>query len=163
MSIAAAARPSKHVAVTAIGVITLLWGAAHAVLGGWLVWVGYVCFAVLGRPADPRDPWAQGFAPLVQFFALIGGMICTALGVVSLLQGVSGLVAGWGVLGRKPWGHIPTCILAGLALPWGLLLLWLGASDSATYVALGAAEILYGLLAVVILIKYGREFSWPGV
>jgi hypothetical protein len=94
--------------------------------------------------------------------------LMTVIGVASLLQGVVGMLAGLGVLWRKQWGRIVTFILAVLAILWGLL--FMGGSfeggafeQGATYIALGAAQLLYGILAFVILIQKRGEFSRPRI
>jgi hypothetical protein len=51
--------------------------------------------------------------------------------------------------------------MAALAALWGLA--FLGFSDGdATLMALGAAQILYAILVLVVLIKDGADFSRPG-
>ena len=42
MSAAAPARPSKSVVVTVISLMTIVWGGAHTVLGGWFILRGDV-------------------------------------------------------------------------------------------------------------------------
>jgi hypothetical protein len=84
------------------------------------------------------------------------------IGVAFLLQGVLGMLAGLGVLWHKPWGRIMTFVVAVLAILWGLASL--GFYDQgAIYIAFGAAQLLYGILAFVILIKSGAAFSRPRV
>src|SRR4051794_17182774 len=63
---------SQSVAVTALGLLTLLLGGGYVVMGGTLVW---------GGAAMANDP-AGGWGPLLQVFA---GLIA-ALGVPFLLQ-----------------------------------------------------------------------------
>jgi hypothetical protein len=62
MRTAGPAEPGKSVAVTVIGLLTLLFGVAYAVLGCNLVFAG-AFFAI-----PPGDP-AGGFAWLLQFLA----------------------------------------------------------------------------------------------
>jgi len=135
--------------VTAIGLVTLLFGLAYGAVGGSLI----LADDALAEPLRKGHP-AGGLA----FLLWLVGAMAAAAGALSLLQGVLGLVAGWGVLARKPWGRVLTLILAGLATLWGLLSL--GASaHGAAYIVLGAAQLAYGTLAFAILIRSGSDFS----
>ena len=81
------------------------------------------------------------------------------IGVVFLVLGVTGMLAGLGVLWRKPWGRILAFILTVPAIVVGLLSLSAykqEAAGNATLIAFGATEILYGVLTLVILIKNGE-------
>ncbi len=139
-------------AVSAIGLLTLLWGAVHAIAGGYVAVMGAT--AAQGLQDDP----AGGLGFLLQ--ALFG--FVAVVGVAWLLQGALALLAGWGVLSRQGWARILTLILAGLAILWGLLSLSFYA-EGISYIAVGAAEILYGLLAILILGKEAGEFAAPRV
>src|SRR5262245_56011174 len=133
MSIAVPAGPGKSVALTAIGLLTLLGGGAYAALGGSLSFAG---------TAMADDPAGGGL------FELLGGMLAL-FGGAFLLQGVTMMLAGLGVLLRQQWGRILALFMAGPALLWGLASL--RASDrGASYLAFGAAQILYAILAFVI-------------
>jgi len=148
MSTDAPAGPGKNVAATVIGLLTLLFGGAYAVAGGQLVWAGASWAEQAGD-----DPWG----PVVTFFGLLPAIVI-AVGVAFLLLGLVGLLAGVGVLLRKQWGRVLTFSLAALAVLLGVV--WAsGGEQGATEVALGMAQVLYGILAVVILIKNGAEFS----
>jgi hypothetical protein len=115
-------------------------------MGGTIVW---------GGAAMANDP-AGGWGPLLRVFA---GLI-VVLAVPFLLQGVLGLLAGCGVLMRKPWGRLLTFPLAVLAGLWGFAFLGDFEHDGSS-IALGAVQLLYGILALVILIRNGAEFSRP--
>jgi hypothetical protein len=148
VSSAALTNPSSRVAVTILGLITLLLGGAYAALGGQLILGGA---GWLVKPGG--DPWVQVIA--------LGGIVpalIILLGIAFLVQGLLGLLAGSGILLRKAWGRILTFILAVLAILLGLV--WVSGGD-ATDIALGAAQVLYGILAFVILIRKGAEFSRP--
>jgi hypothetical protein len=150
MSIAATAGPSKNVAVTVIGLITLLLGGSYAALGGLLIFAG----------AD----WLEHSSkePMVQVIAL-GGIVpalLIVLGGAFLLPAILGLLGGSGVLLRQQWGRILTFILAVAAILLGLV--WV-VDQQAANIAVGAAQILYGILAFVILIINRAEFSRPRV
>jgi hypothetical protein len=150
MSSTAPSGLSKSIAVTVLGLLTLLWGGAHAAWGGWIIFAG----ADLGvRMQD--DAAAGGFAYLLRLLA----DFMIVVGVAVLLQGALGMLAGWGDLLHKPWGRILTFIVAVLAILWGLLFLSGYQRNVDSEIALGAAQVLYGVLALVILITNGAEFS----
>jgi hypothetical protein len=134
-------------AVTAIGILTILWGGIYAVLGGLLAFAGDSLWGNL----DPNDP-VGGFGPILKILA--GLMV--VVGVVWLLQGIPSVLAGWGVLLRKQWGRIPTFLVALLAMFWSLFLLF---SNDIQLIVIGAIQFLYGILAFVILIVNRKEFS----
>ncbi len=136
----------RTVTATVLGLLTLLLGGGYLVMGGSLVW---------GGAAMANDP-AGGWGPLLQVFA---GLIIV-LAIPFLLQGVLGLLAGCGVLMRKRWGRLLTFPLAVLAGLWGLA--FLGANEhSGSSIVLGAVQLLYGILALVILIRNGTKSSRP--
>jgi hypothetical protein len=88
--------------------------------------------------------------------------LLTVIGVGFLLPAILGLHGGLGTLLRKQWGRSQTLILAVLAILLGLL--WVcGSNKDATDIVLGATQVLYGVLAFVILIRNGAEFSRPRV
>jgi hypothetical protein len=149
MSAIGPAGPNHTTGVTAVGLVTLLFGLAYGALGGSLVFVGDALAEPL-RKGDQAGGLAVGL--------WLVGVVASVAGALFLAQGVLGLLAGWGVLGRKPWGRVLALILAALAVLWGLLSL--GAyAKGATYIVLGAAQLLYGTLAFIILIRSGQEFS----
>ena len=126
MNTAARAGPTNNVAVTILGLVTLLLGGAYATLGGQLIWAG----ASWAWRAE-GDPWG----PVASLFG-IGRVLVIAVGVAFLPLGLLGLLAGLGCLRRDPWGRD---------------------------FALGAAQVVYGIVALVIVIKEGPEFSRPRV
>jgi len=130
--------------VTAIGLLTFLFGGAYAAQGGILIFAG---------DAMAKDPAGKGLLEVV-------GSLLAVFGGALLLQGVPMILAGAGVLLRRQWGSLLSMLMAGLALLWGLLSLSLS-DQGAGYLAFGAAEILYAILTVVVLFKHGAEFSRP--
>jgi hypothetical protein len=157
MSTAPPPRPGPSVAVTVIGLLTVLWGGAYAALGGSLVFAAAAASERLGA-----EDQAGGLAEVDRWLTSFFAGLATAVGVVLLVQGVLGVLAGSGVLWRKPWGRILAFVVAALALLWGLL--FLGGHDRGpTSLALGAAQVLYGAVAFVVLIRNGAEFSRPQV
>jgi hypothetical protein len=143
----------KKVAVTGIGLITVLWGGAHAIMGGMLVFAS----TTWDKDIPPDDP-VGGFAFLLQIVAALA----TAIGIAFLVQGVLGVAAGWGVVLRKQWARIVTLVLAGLFILWGLLALS-AYEQGVSNIAFGGAQVLYGIVALFILIKDRAEFSRPRI
>ncbi len=153
MSNAALAKPGCSVAVTVLGLCTLLLGCVYAAFACWAIFAG--ADSLLHPSKDA----------MVQIIAL-GGIVpalMIVLGVAFLILGILGLLAGFGVLWHKPWGRILTFILAAATVQLGLL--WLsGVQDviqDSTDIVVGAAQILYGILATVILVMNGAEFARP--
>ncbi len=149
MSTAAPEGSSKSVAVTIVGLLTLLFGLAYAGLGGSLVFAG----ADLAKRMEGGNA-AGGFGWLLKLMAEVGVVI----GIAFLVSGVLGILAGLGTLSRQQWGRILTFITAALAMLLGLLSLS-AYDEGAVEAVLGAVQLLYGILAFVILIKNGAEFS----
>jgi hypothetical protein len=149
MSTAARAGPTNHVAVTVLGVLTLLVGTAHAAFGGLLIFAGTSWFA------QPReDPWQE----MAALFG-IGPTLVIIAGLAFLPACILGLLAGLGIMLRKQWGLVLAFILAGLAILLGLL--WVGGSDQDfPEIGVGAAQLLYGIMAFVLITK-GAEFWRP--
>lgn len=145
---------SKSVLVTVMGLITLLCGGGYAALGCCLIFAGAGWFV---RP-DP-NPWDKVGA----WFGL-GAVLVTAVGIfLVVLLAIPALLAGLGILWRQRWARPLTSIVAVLAIFLGLL--WIsGVEDvrqDATDFALGVIQVLYGILALVILSMTHAEFSGP--
>jgi hypothetical protein len=144
---------SKSVAVTVIGLITLLCGGGYAALGGNFILGGAAWFV---QP-DPDMGVVLGA------WLTLGAAFLVVVGVLFLLFSSVVLLAALGVLWRKQWGRILTFIVAVLAILLGLLCLG-GVQDviqDATVLALGVAQVLYGILALVILSMKRADFSGP--
>jgi hypothetical protein len=142
--------PSSRIALTVLDLITLLLEVAYAALAGQLILAG----ASWARrfEGDPRGPVATLFG--------FGPALLIAVGVAFLPLSLPGLLAGSGALLRKQWGRILTFSLAVLTILLGLL--WLGGGDQdVTDIAIGGAPLSYGILAFVILIRKGAEFTRP--
>jgi hypothetical protein len=158
----AAVGPGKGVAVTAIGLFTMFWGGSYVALGGSFI-LGATAM-ITKHPGDDRG----GLADVDHWVASIFARLATVIGALLLLQGVVGILAGLGVLWRKQWGRIVTFILAILAILWGLLFIS-GAFEGCSFeqgptnIVVGGVQLLYGILALVILIQRGAEFSRPRV
>jgi hypothetical protein len=149
------AGPSKSVTVTVIALLTLLCGGGYAALGGSLILAGMGWF----EQPDP-DPWKQ----IGALFGILP-VLLVVIGVPFLVLGILVLLAALGVLRRRQWGRIVTIIAAVPVMLLGLL--WLsGVQDvrwDTTELALGVAQVLYGILALVILIRKSAEFSRSGL
>jgi len=130
--------------MTVLGLLTLLLGLAYAVLGGI-----FLFFGVAAQKRLEGDP-AGGLGFLLE---LIAGFVAV-VGVAFLVQGVLGVAGGLGLLFRKPWGRIPTFLLAVLALLWGVLCYATYGLD-VTGIVIGSVQVLYGIFAVVTLFKSG--------
>ena len=157
MSNAALVRPSKSVALIVLGLITLLLGGTHAALGVCLIFAG----DAMTRPLREGNPM-YGIAVV----AWIAGALMIVIGVVFVPQGILEMLAGSGVLWRKQWGRILTFLVAVLAILWGVACLGAYAQDAngdTFFIAFGAVQILYGILAFVVLIQKRGEFSQPQV
>jgi hypothetical protein len=149
MRTAIAGEPARSVAVTTIGLLTLLWGVGYAVLGGSAI-VGGIGW--LTQPGD--DPWT----PVITLFGFLPALV-VVIGIAFLLVGILGLLAGSGVLRLKQWGRILTFLAAVLAILLGAASLSAYEGATALEIALGVVQILYGILAIVILSMNGPEFT----
>ncbi|HKB06230.1 MAG TPA: hypothetical protein VKD90_28810 [Gemmataceae bacterium] len=152
MSTAISTRPRRSVAVNFLGVVTLLLGLGYTFLGGVFLYSGS------NMARDIADDNDQGWGPLL---ALVAGFVLV-VGVALVVPGVLGLVAGLLTVLRKPVGPILTYIFAGFAILWGLAFLAVN-REGANLIAPGVAQILYGILAFVILIRSGVRGQESGV
>jgi hypothetical protein len=142
----------KNTAATAIGLITVFWGGAHIALG---------VFCPL-----PGDNWVVntglGFAP-VRWIA--GDTYDSNIGIAFAVQGILGVLAGAGILLRLQWGRILTFIVAIVAILWALDAIDAYKHQDNQYrwetalLPFAAAQVLYGVVAFVILIKNGVAFA----
>jgi hypothetical protein len=148
MTAAGSAEPRKNAAVTIVGLSTLLLGGAYAVLGSFLIVAG-AGWAIQAE----ADPWG----PVVTLLGFIPAFLLV-IGIASLSLGIFGVLAGFGVLLRRAWGRVFAFIQAVLGILCGLA--FLSAYDQgAALIALGAPQVLYGILALVVLVKDRAEFS----
>jgi hypothetical protein len=140
--------------VTLVGLTTILWGGAHIALG---------VFCHL--PGDLWQGSANGFAPI---HWIAGDAYDNNVNIAFGLQGILGMLAGSGVLLRLHWGRILTFIVAIVAILWALDSVDAYKHQDDDYqwktalIPFAAAQVLYGILAVVILIKNGAAFSELG-
>jgi len=134
---------SRRIAVRALGIATLVIGAAYVALGVALV---------AGGIAGAHDP--SDWQPLL---ALLGGMMIV-IGLPFAGFGLLVVLAGVGLLFRKPWARWLTF---ALAIPVACIgYLFAGGPDpgpGATTV--GTIQLLYAPIAYVVLIVSGPAFA----
>jgi len=95
-------------------------------------------------------------ADVIALGGIVPGFIIM-FGIFFLPPGILALCAGAGVMMRKPWGHMLTYVVAIIAITLGLI--WaIGSDQDLPHIAVGAAQILYGILAVVVLTVNCAEF-----
>jgi hypothetical protein len=110
----------------------------HMTILGWLYVVGHAIFLVIG---------AFVFVLLVGLAPVTGepepmwilGLVGTAVGLLMAALGLPGLLAGYGLLTRKPWARVLTIVVGLLSLinfPIGTLIglytLWVLTQPAAT-------------------------------
>jgi hypothetical protein len=141
MSNAAPATTIKSVALTLVGLLTLLCGGGYALEGGYLLLVWADWLPLQSRDLADRIVLQLDVASLV----LIGGLF--------LAFGALAMLAALGLFLRQPWGRVLTLLVAVLAIALGLRSLELGPAivEETTNVPLGVAQALYGILAVAVL------------
>lgn len=98
-------------------------GILHIVFGGLAVLAGIAVFAIFGGiaglvgvAADPSDSWIA--VPIL-------GAIGTFVAGLAAVLGLPGLIAGFGLLGFRPWARILTIVLSAIELlnfPFGTIL-----------------------------------------
>jgi hypothetical protein len=149
----AAPAANRSVAVTVIGLLTLLLAGAHAALGGWFL---YLALGPAGRDAASL-PFVGSFLLIL---AVLGGITNLGMAVVTGTAGV-------GVLLRREWGRILALVLAGMTAIQAPALVVVPLKDSgpgkfpAAMLFPAAIPFLCAALAFLILIKKRAEFSPP--
>src|SRR5262249_18447151 len=149
MSTEIAIRPHKSLAVTIVGIATLLLAAAYTFLGIVFVYAGVHAASTL-----PEDDAAPNWAPDLR---IVSGIVAV-IGALLVVPGVLGVAGGLGVLFRKQWGRVLTFLVAAVAILWGVVFVTLS-DPGATLLGLGVAQIVYGVAAMAVLIRKGAEFS----
>jgi hypothetical protein len=135
--------------VVLLGLATVILGAMYALVGATLLYAGVHALGQL-----PGDEQQSGWAPVLA--AVMGFVV--VFGVALLVQGVPQVVAGMGVMLRRPWARVLTLVMAVPTALWGIVLLATGNSTASTIV-LGVVQVAYGVLAWAALMSYGTEFS----
>jgi hypothetical protein len=96
----------------------------HIVLGAFGVIAGLFCLMLFGGIAalvGMADSSGAGAAIAIPILGILGTVIC----VVAVVLGLPGIIAGFGLLNRRPWARILTIVLSGFELlnfPLGTLL-----------------------------------------
>jgi hypothetical protein len=138
--------PRKDLWITLIGVFNVLFGIFYAFCGAFAILV--VALGAMKFQEGVREVHAK----VLLFF--LGGFMAL-VGVALLLLGLISLLAGIGVMSRRPWGRTLTFIVAVFAVILGLPTL-----NSGSYFSiLGGGQVLYGILAIVFMTKNGAEFA----
>jgi len=110
----------------------------HVPVLGWLLIVGNAIFLLMGMfvlVLLTGIGFASGEREAMTVLTIVG----TAVGLLLVVLGIPGLVAGAGLLARKPWARILAVVVAILGLanvPIGTLIglyaLWVLMQDAAT-------------------------------
>ena len=137
----------RSLAVSVVGWVTLLFAVGYAVAAGALLFIG-VAIVTADELAKPTG-W--------EFLGWILAAIVAVVGVLFAIQAGLTVPAGLGVILRRGWGRILTFIVASLAMLWGAAFIAVTTADS-LYLALGLAQIAYGLFAILVLATNGDEF-----
>jgi hypothetical protein len=154
---------SKSVAVTVIGLLTLLCGGGYVALGADFI-LGGAGWFLHPDPELVRVQPEPDMGIILGAWLTLGAAVLVVVGILLVLLGLLVLLAALGVLWRKQWGRILTYVVAVLAILLGLLCLSgvYGAQDVVqvtTVLALGVPQVLYGILALVILSIRRADFS----
>ncbi len=96
--------------VTALGIITIVWGSL-SVLGGLCITFGGIFFAAAVPNLNQMNP--RGAPPMPAGMGALVGGIALVMGAAILLFGIGAIFAGIGVLKRRGWGRILTFVYAG--------------------------------------------------
>jgi hypothetical protein len=137
-------------AVTAAGVLTMIFGAVTAAQGTWAIFAGIGWLANAGN-----EPWW----PVITFFGLLP-IVAIMLGTSFLLFGVLALLAGLGVVRRRRWARTVTFVVAGLAALTGVATVAAyERSDPGSVLVLGIVHLLYGAFAILVLVRSAQEFG----
>jgi hypothetical protein len=131
--------------VTIIGLITILWGSAQVALG-------LSCNL-------PGDGWKDASN-------LIATSLHTKASLAFVLQGILGILAGSGSLLRLQWGRIMTFILVAVGILWAVDSTYAYLHQEfyrwkALLIPFAAIQVVYAILALVILSKNGVAFAQP--
>jgi hypothetical protein len=139
-------------AVRAVGLITVMLGAAHVTL------------SVAGNPGAHPNNWVSGF--------VMEGCFSPRC---FLLSGMLAVMAGCGVLLRLRWGRYMSLFVGVVAILWGLIAIEARRHQErfqdvpprhyawrSILIPFAGVELLYGGVALVILLKHGAAFSRPG-
>jgi hypothetical protein len=139
-------REARGDAATVLGIMNAMAALGYAGLAVYAVAAG-----VSWLGTHEGDPWW----PLASLFGLLPALVI-AFGVLAAAVALVALLAAVGVLRGRTWGWVLTCIVAVVAILLGLL--WTGGSDLEPFdLAIGGVQLIYGILAFVVLAVRGRS------
>jgi hypothetical protein len=117
----------------------------HITILGWLYIVGQALFLVMGGFVFVLLAGigvASDEAEAIRMFGVVG----TAVGILLAVLGVPGLVAGYGLLTRRPWARVLAIVMGVLSLvnfpigtALGLYTFWVLTQPTATHYFTAAA------------------------
>jgi hypothetical protein len=152
-------------AVSALGVTNMLLGILRLILSALAIWL-LVEFLAEGPAPNPDLLNLLGFLLLIFLWPLL-----LVIAIVSLGAGLLLIVAGMGVMRRKPWSHTLTLVLAALggvlAGIYGLQLVGEVTDGAPTLESVGITIlgiVVHGgycifALAVLLNRRYAAEFA----
>jgi hypothetical protein len=159
MSVAAPAGRRRGVAVTAVGLAALLFGLAYAALAVWFLFEGFGLVSSGVRNVPEPDAEAAGALSAWRV------MLIFEYSLPSLLVGGLLTLSGVGVLLRLRWSAVwrsswPSRPPQPSWFGWtrGVIALLVGVPLGLTFTA---AQAIYGLLALIVLVNNGEEFARP--
>jgi hypothetical protein len=139
----AASRPSKSGLVTAVGVVTLVFGALGFLLGVLILAAGAAVVGMQTERSDIETIGRSGLAGLIMVVA-----------IVLMVLSVPSIVGGLGILNRRFWARVVVIALGFFSILGAVLALvgknYIGASTNLAYGAF--------VLAVLLQPRYGAEF-----
>jgi len=102
-----------------MGILWLIYSGFRILMGAWtLVFSHYMLPMMSGLVGEEAQPFLSSLVDMLHVFYWFTF-------VYSLVTGVVGLVAGWGLLQRTPWGRILAIIIAigsVISIPFGTAL-----------------------------------------
>ena len=141
-----ALRAARGDATTVLGILHVIAGLCYLVLAVYALAAGA---SWLGT--HQGDPWW----PLASLFGLLPALVL-AFGVLAAAMAIGALLSAVAVLRRRTWGSVLTCVVAVVAILLGLL--WAGGSELEPIdLAIGGAQLTYGILAFVLLAVRGTN------
>lgn len=112
---AAAGRVASH--ARTLGMLWIAFSALHLLRGGGVL-LGARMVRLIGNDWSDDVPWAWPAGDVFHSFI-------SFLGIIAVLMAVTGFLAGFGLLERRPWARSLTIVLAVIALlhpPFGTAL-----------------------------------------
>ena len=106
---------SGHVKL--LGILHLVLGFVGLIVGLFLL----LLFGGIATLVGYADKSGEGAAIAVPILGLLGVGLC----VIAICLSLPGIVAGFGLLGRRPWARILTIVLSGFELlnfPFGTII-----------------------------------------